>query len=173
MDIYVVQPNDTIEDIAKKFGVSVAKLVRDNEIEKPNQLVPGQTIVITYPEQTYTVQSGDTLQSISENFGVSILQLLRNNPFLSNRKVRPGETITIRYNTTGKLTTNGFTYPYMNIETLKKTLPSLTYLTVYNYQITRKGELIPYFDDSDIIQAAKDYGTIPLMMLTAISPQVT
>ena len=112
MDIYVVQQNDTIYSIANKFGVSATKLIQDNELEDPNQLVIGQTIVIVYPMQTYTVQEGDTLISIAEAFNISLMQLLRNNPYLSNRSVNPGEVITISYNTTGKLTTNGFIYPY-------------------------------------------------------------
>jgi LysM repeat protein len=36
MDIYVVQPNDNIYEIAKKFGVSAEKLIQDNELKDPN-----------------------------------------------------------------------------------------------------------------------------------------
>lgn len=171
MDIYVVQLNDTIYSIATKFNVSVTKLIQDNEIENPNQLVPGQTLVIVYPNQTYTVQEGDTLESIADVYGVSIMQLLRNNPFLSNRDIYPGEEITISYNTTGKLTTNGFVYPFINMDTFKKTLPYLTYITIYAYRVIHNGEIISYFDDSEIIKTAKEYGTIPLLMVTSLSLQ--
>ena len=171
MDIYVVQENDNIYSISEKFGVSVTKLIQDNELENPAQLITGQTIVIVYPQQTYTVQTGDTLISIAEAFNVSQMQLLRNNPFLLNRNIYPGEVITISYNTTGTLTTNGFIYPYIDKETLKKTLPYLTYITIYNYRAARNGEIISYFDDSEIIQISKEFGTIPLMMLTTLDLQ--
>lgn len=171
MDIYVVQPNDTIYSIATKFGVSATKLIQYNEIEKPNQLVPGQTLVIVYPNQTYTVQEGDTLESIANVYDVSIMQLLRNNPFLSNRDVYPGEEIIISFNTTGTLTTNGFVYPFIDIDTLKKTLPNLTYITIYAYRVIRNGEIISYFDDSEIIKLSKEYGTLPLLAVTSLSLQ--
>lgn len=171
MDLYTVQPNDTIHSISERFGVSVTKLIQDNELEEPNQLVIGQTLVIVYPAQTYTVQSGDTLVSIAETFNISQMQLLRNNPFLSNRSIYPGEVITISYNTSGKFTTNGFIYPYINNEIFIKTLPYLTYITIYNYKATKRGEIISYFDDSEIIRTAKKYATIPLMMLTTLDLQ--
>lgn len=171
MVIYVVEPNDTIYDISNEFGVPVKKLILDNQLDNPNQLIPGQTIVIVYPKETYTVQDGDTLQSISISFDISIMQLLRNNPFLYDGALYPGEVITISYDTLGTLTTNGFTYSYINPDILKKTLPSLTYLTVYNYQALKTGEIVTYFDDSNLIETAKKYGTIPLMMLTSFSLQ--
>ena len=171
MDIYVVQPNDNIYSIANQFGVSADKLIRDNELGSPNQLITGQTLVIVYPEQTYTVQEGDTLQSIATTYDVSILQLLRNNPFLSNRAPYPGEIIPLSYNTNGNLTINGFVYPYIDIYTLKKTLPSLTYISIYNYRVINDGGLISYWDDSEIINTSMNYSTIPLMMVSVLSPQ--
>ncbi len=171
MEIYVVQPNDTIYSIAKKYGIAVSKLIRDNAILRPNELVSGQTIVIVYPKQTYIVQEGDTLKSIAATFGVAPMQLLRNNPFLSNSILHPGIEITISYNTSGKTITHGFVYPYINKDTLKKTLPNLTYITIYNYRTVSGGKNISYYDDTDIIRISKEYGTIPLMMLTTLSPQ--
>jgi spore germination protein len=166
-----VQPNDTIYSIANKLGVPVNKLIMDNDIVKPNDLVPGQALVIAYPTQSYTVQEGDTLKSIATTYNVDPMQLLRNNPFLSSGKLIPGVELTISYKTSGKSTTHGFAYPYINKETLKKTLPNLTYITIYNYRTISKGEIISYSDDSESIQLAKDYGTIPLIMLTTLSAQ--
>ena len=40
MDIYVVQPGDNINSIADRFGVSVEKLIQDNELENAYNLVP-------------------------------------------------------------------------------------------------------------------------------------
>jgi spore germination protein len=171
MDIYVVQPGDTIETIALRYGVSAAQLIQDNEIN-PNNLVPGQTLVIAYPKQTYTVQEGDSLTSIANTYGITIMQLLRNNPQLSGREyIYPGETIVISYNTGDKVTTNGLVYPYINNNTLRKTLPFLTYISIFNYTAAPEGEIITYYDDLEIIRISKDYGVVPLMMLSTLTPQ--
>ncbi len=172
MEIYVVQPGDTIYSIAAQFGVSAEELIQDNELASPLELVVGQTIVIAYPKQIYTVQEGDTLISIAATYEITVQQLLRNNPFLSgNASVSPGESLVISYNTTRALITNGLVYPYVEEESLRKTLPNLTYMTVYNYRIIAPGEIISYYDDESIIRLAREYGTITLMMATTVSLQ--
>jgi len=170
--IHVVQPSENIYSIAEMYGVSVLKLIQDNELENFNDLVPGQTIVIVYPKLTYTVQEGDTLLGIATANDITVMQLLRNNPYLENRNyINPGEIIVISYDTNGKLTTNGFAYPFINKETLRKTLPYLTYLTVFNYSATSDGGIISYYDDTESIRLAKEYGAIPLMMMTTLTAQ--
>lgn len=171
MEIYIVQPNDTLYSIATRFNVTTRKIIQDNQLTNPNNLIPGQTIVIVYPEQTHIARDGDTLESIANEYTVTQMQLLRNNPFLSNTTVKPGDILTIRYDTTGTMRTNGYIYPYVDRNIYIKTLPNLTYITIYNYRITAEGEIISYFDDTPVIQLAKDYGTIPLFMATTLSAQ--
>ncbi|MFA9376669.1 MAG: LysM peptidoglycan-binding domain-containing protein [Lachnotalea sp.] len=170
MDIYIVQPDDNIHSISTKFGISAKKLIQDNGLDHPNELVSGQTLVIAYPEQVYIAQEGDTLVSIADLYDVSQIQLLRNNPFLSNRNIFPGDVINISFKTTGKLDTNGFVYPYIDIETLKKTLPFLTYITIYNCRATERGETLSFYDDLEIVELSKKYGTIPLLLISTLSP---
>jgi spore germination protein len=172
MEIYVVQEGDSIDSIAERFGITVDKLASDNGFVYPYNLVIGQTIVIAYPKQSHIVQECDTLQSIANAYSVSQMQILRNNPFISDRGyLIPGETLVISYNTSRSITVNGFTYPYIRRETLIRILPNLTYLTIFNYSITVAGEIIEYYDDRDVINTAKEYGVIPLLMLSTISPQ--
>lgn len=171
MEIYVVQPNDTIYSIASKFNVPAKRIVRDNELEFPHQLVPGQTIVIVYPKESYLVKEGDTIERVAKDHNISQLQLLRNNPFLADSELFPGEYLTIRYNTTNSITTQGYIYPYIDNDILKKTLPSLTYVTIYNYRAVNEGKIVAYRDDTEVIKTAKEYGTIPLMMTTTMSAQ--
>ena len=56
MIIYVVQDGDTIASIADKFGISETRLLRENGLPNPNNLVTGQTIVITNPQEIYIVK---------------------------------------------------------------------------------------------------------------------
>lgn len=173
MIIHVVQSGETIQTIANYYGISIERLVLDNGLYEPYNLVIGQCIVIVYPELTYTVKEGDTLIDIANLYNVSIMQLLQNNPFLSDRDIYPGDIIVISYNKKGSITTHGNTVPYINKDTLRKTLPYLTYLSVLNYTATKEGDIITYYDDTEIIQITKEYGTMPLMLLTTLTIEGT
>lgn len=170
MDIHVVQFGETIDTIAERYGVSVEKLVRDNELLEPYQLIPGETIVIAYPSQAYIVQEGDSLASIATNYNITVSELLRNNPFLVDREfIYPGEELVISYNRTENVITHGYANSFVNTLTLRKTLPFLTYLTVFNYRTSKNGEVIATADDTEILQLSRDYGVIPLLLMTTIS----
>lgn len=174
MAIYVVQPGDTIDSIAESMGISAQRLIQDNGLEDLESLVPGQALVIVHPVQTYTVQAGDTLAGIADAHGITVIQLLRNNPFLSDRDyLYPGDVLITDFgNKAGKIATNGFAYPFIDRDTLRRTLPFLTYLTVFNYRVTEEGELID-IDDQEVIQLAKDYGVAPVMLVSTLSYQGT
>lgn len=43
---YVVQPGDTLSEIAERFGTTVRALVRANDIDDPDRIHPGQELVI-------------------------------------------------------------------------------------------------------------------------------
>lgn len=168
MTIYVVQPGDTIYSIAETYKVSPETLIRDNGILNYNNLVVGQTIVIVYPLEVYTVMPGDSLYSIAASTGVSPLMLLRNNPQLSGRSyLYPGEQLNLRYNNTkGRLKTNGYAYPFIDPAILKKTLPYLSFLTIFGYSLSPAGVLTENNDDL-LINMAKLYGVAPIMVLSS------
>ncbi|WP_099468548.1 LysM peptidoglycan-binding domain-containing protein [Konateibacter massiliensis] len=170
MEIYVVKKGDTIETIAQKYGITVERLVLENGLSVVSNLVEGQALVITYPKLVHTVQSNETLESIADLYNVTTMQLLRNNPFLTTREVIADEVIVISYETRGEIATNGFCYSYISKNTLIRTLPNLTYLSVFNYTITKEGNIISYQDDSYVIKTAKEYNVIPLMLLTTLTP---
>ncbi|RDU23703.1 LysM peptidoglycan-binding domain-containing protein [Anaerosacchariphilus polymeriproducens] len=172
MDIYIVQQGDTLNSISDKYGITVEKLIQDNGLIFPYNLVTGQAIVIAVPKQVYTVKEGDTLQNIVDTYNVSLMQILRNNPFLSDREyINPGETIVISYNTNGSVTTNGFAYPFIEQKTLLKTLPNLTYISILNYQVTEEDGQVSFQDDSEILMKSKEYGVLPLLVLTTLTPK--
>jgi Predicted glycosyl hydrolase len=172
MIIYVVQEGDTISSIAEQYQVPAARLSLENGIDEFSKLVPGETIVIAYPKETYTVQEGDTLAGIAESRGISLIQLLRNNPYLSDREfIYPGEVLVIRYdNSKGSITTNGFVNTFVDIDTLKRTLPFLSYLSVFGYRTTENAEIIG-IDDDEIIRLAKEYKVAPIMLLSTLTPE--
>lgn len=166
MNIHVVQEGDTIYSIAETYKLSPETLIRDNGIVNYNSLVVGQTIVIVYPAEVYTVKSGDSLYSIANATGTSPLLLLRNNPQLFGRRyLYPGEQLTVRYNNNrGRLKINGYAYPFIDFNILRRTLPYLSYLTVFGYRLSPDG-LLTGNDDNGIIDTTKTYGVAPIMLL--------
>jgi spore germination protein len=172
MDIYVVQEGDSIWSIAERYGILPERLVLDNGLVYPYSLVIGQSIVIAYPKQVHIVQEGENLQSIADLYGVTVMQLYKNNPYLFDRDyLYVGETLIISYNTTGSITTTGFGYAYIRKDTLKKILPNLTYLSIFNYTTIEQGNIVTYEDDTEIIQTTKEYGVVPLLMLATLTRQ--
>lgn len=174
MIIHVVQPGETINSISEYYNISADRLILENGITNPDNLAIGQTIVIVQPEILYTVQPGDTLESIAQQYGVSPMELLRNNPYLSDREfMYAGETIVISYQTnkTRTIATSGYTFSYIDKSVLIKTLPFLSYLTIFNYTATSKGEIIPSADETELIQLAKAYGAAPMMFVSTITAE--
>lgn len=172
MIIHVVQPGETITSIANQYGVAVERLILDNDIPNPNTLIVGQSIVIAYPTITYTVQEGDTLKGIADSYNISVMQILRNNPFLSDRDyIYPGETLVISYGEKkDRIITNGYANPFINTEILRKTLPYLTYLSIFGYTINENADIVEP-EDEELIQMAKEYQVAPIMLVSTLSFQ--
>ncbi len=173
MQVYVVKEGDTLSQIAQQTGSSVVRLVQDNVITNPENLLPGQTIVVLNPAQTYTVLEGDTLESIAEQFNISTMQLLQNNPIVSvNNAIFAGQTLTITLEGE-KLRTvdiNGFVYPFVDLNVLRRTLPYLTYLTIFTYGFTETGELVDV-EDEEIIALCQEFNVVPVMLLAPMTPE--
>lgn len=171
MTIHIVQSGDTIYSIAAQYGVSPQRLMYDNQIEFPESLVLGQALLILIPEQIHTVQSGQTLFSIASSYGISTLDLVRNNPFLVNAgSLFEGQQLTIQFEgeKDGIFSINGYAYPFINRNLLSQTLLYLTDLSIFSYGFTPEGELI-IPDDTALIQAARQFGVRPILVLTPLN----
>lgn len=174
MTIHVVQSGETIKSISEQYKIPVDRLIIENGITNPDNLAIGQTIVIIQPEILYTIQAGDSLESIARQHNVSPMEILRNNPYLSDRQyIYAGETIVIKYQTnkTRAIATSGYIFPYVNKYVLIKTLPFLSYLTIFNYRATGEGEIITTADDTELVQLAISYGVAPMMFVSTITEE--
>lgn len=175
MIIHTVQPNETIQSIANMYNVSVEKLIIDNHLMTPERLVTGQSLLVLEPKEIHVVQEGDTLADIAASYGVSVMQLLRNNPQLSDRRyIYPGEELVISYadEKIMELTTNGYALPFIDIKILRKTLPYLTYLTIFYYRFTANGDIVD-INDQELIDTAIAYGVAPIMLLSSLTEDST
>ncbi len=173
MILYTVQKGDCVYSIAQKNGTTPSRIIIDNDLTNPGKLVVGQSLVLLYPTKTYTVRGGDTLLSIARAQGVSVMQLWQNNPVLRGRSyIYPGQILNISYEAPplGTIRVNGYVYPYVDRAVLRTTLPYLTYLSIFTYGFRTDGSLIPPTGgDEELIALAREYSTVPLMMLTSLT----
>lgn len=171
MIIYTVKAGDTVSSIAEEYGVTPEIITYDNS-PLPDSLVVGQSLVIRFPTLTYTVEDGDTLTSIADQFGVSVNELFQNNPQLSGEdSITAGEELVIEFEapTLGNISLGGYAYPYINDVTLRRTLPYLTNLSVFAYGMREDGSLVVPEGEERLIDEAKSYGAVPLLMLTSLT----
>ncbi len=184
MTIHTVRSGDSIYSVAREYGVPPSRIITDNLLENPGRLAVGQDLVILYPTVTHTVRGGETLAAVAAMYGVSLLDLYRNNPILEGEPdVHPGQVLNIAYETPplGEISLNGYAYTFIDEDVLRQTLPYLTYLSIFSYgiRVTEGGQpdgtLIPPAgdDEDDLIGLAREYRTVPLLVLTSVTERGT
>ncbi|MBQ8140172.1 MAG: LysM peptidoglycan-binding domain-containing protein [Clostridia bacterium] len=171
MIIYTVEQGDSLYSIAGRLGTDAELIARDNGIENSDKLVVGQALAVRIPDVVHTVSEGENLYSLAQTYGRTVNELWRRNPHLCGRiGLEAGDRIVI---SDGKdegeepISVNAFVYPSVNRELLTKTLPYLTYLTIFSYGIEEDAELIE-IDDEEIIETARRYGVAPIMLVSNI-----
>jgi LysM repeat protein len=100
---YVVQPGDTLLNIARRYNTTVGTLVQLNGIGNPNRIYYGQRILVPVPTQqpqptpvaTYVVQRGDYLLRIAIRYNVSLNALIEANNLTNINRIYPGQVLTI------------------------------------------------------------------------------
>lgn len=168
MIIYTVKKGDTLYNIANEFNVSLSNLESFNGFASPSRLVVGQDVLIPVDYSLYTVTSGDSLYSIAGRFSIPLNLLISSNPDIKEPYViYPGQTIKIPEYEEGKKTiaVNGYAYPNISDEVLRKTLPYLTFLSIFSHSINADGSLNS-INDARLISTAKSQRTKPVMVVT-------
>jgi len=170
MQIHVVSRGDTFYSLARRYGVTPESIQAVNQLENPNQLVVGETLLIPTQNQ-YTVQPGDTLYAIAERFNVDLSDLIRLNPRLVSGEIRPGETVKIPAHEKKRIIVNGYLEPHEGVvERFREASSALTYLTIFSYHVQSNGTLIePDPSENDLLAAVKTTRVQPLMAITNIS----
>ena len=96
---YVIQPGDTLSEIAQRYVTTVSALASLNGISDPNKIYAGNTLKV--PEsgssgaKYYTIRSGDTLSEIAQRFGTTVSALASLNGISDPNKIYAGNTIRI------------------------------------------------------------------------------
>lgn len=168
MIIHVVKPGESLYLISKRYGVPAQKIISDNELKFPNNLVVGQTIVVLEGERQHRVLKGESMYEIAKKYGVTIRDILQANPGIRNpASIFPGQVISIPEKSLklGTIEVNGYAFFQTSLEVIRKTLPYLTYLSIFSYEVNPNGTLRA-IDDADLIRAARQANVAPLMVIT-------
>jgi LysM repeat protein/membrane protease YdiL (CAAX protease family) len=109
-ETYIVQPYDSLSDIAAKYETTVDELLRLNDLPEPNLLYSGQTIVVpgraapppelppaTSPPtaNVHVVEEGETLGLIAERYGTTVEVLLELNDLPDPNVVPVGTSLIV------------------------------------------------------------------------------
>lgn len=86
---YVIRAGDTLGAIARRFGLSLANLLKLNrQIKNPNVIYPGQKVTVKGSSapvaRYYTVRRGDTAGGIARTFGITLTRFKQLNPGIKN-----------------------------------------------------------------------------------------
>ncbi|GAA4080204.1 glycoside hydrolase family 18 protein [Amphibacillus indicireducens] len=147
MQIYLVQPGDSLYQIANSFGSSIDDIVQANELETPESLVVGQAIVIPIVGQFYFVRPGDSLYTISQKFNLTIAELAQINAIDPNQPLPVNLRLYIPEQPKQMIESNAYVEPTGStvsntlINAAQKHADQLTYLAPFSYQVKRDGSL--------------------------------
>jgi LysM repeat protein len=113
---YTVKPGDSLDKIARKYGVSVKDLIKENNLKKPYIIRPGQKLKIPTKGKKskkvkkvqvsgyikYKVKPGDSLIKIAKKFGVSTKEIIRANNLKKPYHLKVGQILKIPKKTAKK-----------------------------------------------------------------------
>ncbi|MTW86939.1 LysM peptidoglycan-binding domain-containing protein [Virgibacillus dakarensis] len=97
MQIHVVKQGETLWGIAQSYDANIYQIVLVNQLDNPNVLVVGQTLVVPIPYREYVVQPGDQLWSIADRRGVTVQELAAVNNITNPLLIYVGEMLVLPY----------------------------------------------------------------------------
>lgn len=97
----VVNKGETLSQIAKVYESDVDKLMKYNELDRPEELRSGQYLFFNNKrnrgsKKYYTVQPGENMYVIAQKNGIKLNQLLRRNRVDESYKPEVGEVLFLR-----------------------------------------------------------------------------
>ncbi len=104
-EVHIVQPGETLSQIANQYGTSVSELLQLNSLDDANFVWYGQRLLVDsvgigagVPQvagnsEVYVVQGGDSLTRIAERFGLDVRELARFNGISPLRWLYRGQVL--------------------------------------------------------------------------------
>lgn len=98
-EVYVVEPGDSLYNIARRYHTTVAQLRSLNGVEGGRDLTVGRSVIVPRVDETIfetvVVETGDSLYSLSRRHGVSVSVLRILNRLAEARDLKVGEVILV------------------------------------------------------------------------------
>ena len=121
----------------------------------------------------HVVASGDSLFGIGQRYGMDYRKIARDNEVGLDQELVVGQTIVVvepAPSKIGVVEMNGYAYPNVTDEVLGKTMPGLTYLSVFSYEARQGGEVVapPQQAEERVIRQAVAARVMPVMVLSNI-----
>ena len=91
---YKVKKGDNLYFIAKKFNVTIPKLINYNNINAPYKIYPNQRIFIP-KKRVYSVKKGDTLYSISRKYKTDLFVVAKFNNLKNVNQINVNQKLII------------------------------------------------------------------------------
>ncbi|MCH5184221.1 MAG: LysM peptidoglycan-binding domain-containing protein [Oscillospiraceae bacterium] len=171
MILHTIAAGETLEGIARQYGVPARNLAADNGVAIPEKLPVGMILLVVIPTATHTVTEGETLYGIASRYGLTLRTLWRNNLFLNGSEdVQTGDILYLDTQTDriGAYMTGGYVYPFVDRTLLNQTLPLISGIMPFTYGFRPDGTVLP-LDDGEILNAAFRYSTSPVMHLSTLT----
>jgi LysM repeat protein len=98
---YRVRSGDTVTQIAKRFGLSVSKIARLNNLGPTSLIRVGQTLKLTGTSpkkamvESYRVKAGDNLSAIAKKHGLTVAELTAVNRISASTIIYPGQVLRV------------------------------------------------------------------------------
>ncbi len=93
---YVVEPGDTIEAIAEKFGITMDTVITANDLARPDMLdVGAELTILPVSGLVHTIAAGDTLVDIAAEYGVSTETIAAYNGLSDPQSLRVGARLVV------------------------------------------------------------------------------
>jgi LysM repeat protein len=93
---YVVEPGDTLSELAGRHGTTVSELVQLNGLADPHRIVAGTTLQMPVPKVTsHTVAAGESLWSIARRYGLAVDDIVAANGLLHPDLVLAGTVLVL------------------------------------------------------------------------------
>lgn len=116
----------------------------------------------------YTIKKGDTLYQIAKKYQVTLQSIISINQLTDINNLVIGQTILIP--TLPIIEVNGYCYPNINRNVFQKTLPFLTYVSIFSYQVNVDGTLT-ILNDEELISNALRENVAPMLIITNINKE--
>jgi spore germination protein len=97
MKIHVVRQGDTLWRLVQGYQTTINQIILGNELDNPNVLVVGQSLVIPENNREYIVQQGDSLWSIASRYGVTVQEIASYNNISDPSLIFVGQMLQMPY----------------------------------------------------------------------------